>query len=176
MQWMQSWLAHRTARVSASLTRPSNADAYAAGDVIAAVTTDDHFTFSGMGRDGKDLRSGSIDAAVLISSANQTTKLDGELWIFDTDIAEVGDNAAFAPTDAELDNLIGVIDFGVDDWKEGDATSGADGNAVNAKTGIQLPFKAKDKNRELFGVLVARNAYTPVSAEEFTVILTISKD
>lgn len=170
MQWINSWVGHRTKRVSDTITRPSNTTAYAAGDAISEVTTNDGFTFSEVAEPGGNRRSGSIDSAVLISSANQSTKLDAELWIFAVEPGEDADNSAFSPTDAELADLIGVIDFPSVDWKEGN------GNAVCVVAGVQLPFKCQDKDVQLFGRLVARNAYTPVSAEEFTVVLTISED
>lgn len=164
----------QTAKVSASLTRPSNTTQYAAGDVISAVTTNNHFEFADAVRRGPSLLSGSISSARIVSSANQATKLDAELWLFDEDIAEVADNFAFAPTDAEMLTLVGIIPFPVADWYVGKADSGTDGNAVCQVDGLSIAFQAKTTT--LYGQLVARNAYTPISAEVFTVDLLITQD
>lgn len=159
-----------------ALTRPANTDAYAAGDVVSAVTSNDHFTFLEVNRSGTQTKQlgGSIATARLHSSANQATKLDGELWLFHTDIAEVADNGAFAPTDAEMLTLVGVIDFPLANWKAGIATVGAGGNAVCEAFNLGLAFKGATKT--LYGQLVVRNAYTPVSGEIFTVEIILSRD
>lgn len=154
-----------------SITRPANTTAYTAGDVIAEVTTNDHFVFSDAVKAGHN--TGMISNARIFSSANQGTKLDAELWLFHTNITEAGDNAAFAPTDAELLTLVGIIDFPVASWKAGNATAGADGNSVCVVENIGIAFRAI---QNLYGVLVARNAYTPVESEVFTIDLVIAQD
>lgn len=165
----------------ASLTRPSNTTQYAAGDVISDTTSDAHYTF-GTSSDNvkssypvrRETQSGVINAARLWSSANQSSKLDAELWLFHTDIAVVADNSAFAPTDAEMLTLIGIIPFSYLDWKVGTATAGAGGNAVCEVKNIDLPiFAGKGL---IYGQLVARNTYTPVSGEIFTADLVITQD
>jgi len=169
----------RTRTFSDSITRPSNTTAYTAGDVISEVTTNDHFTFGAASDDGSKrvtrvgVNSGVINWARLHSSANQSTKLDCELLLFHADIAEVADNAAFAPTDAELATRVAVVDFPASFWKEGDADSGADGNALCEAMNLDIPFRAL---RHLYGQLVARNGYTPISGEQFVVELGITQD
>jgi len=154
----------KTGSTRASFTRPANTTQYAAGDTMsdsAAV-----MTFP------KALKefSGAIQQAILVDSANQSTLLDAELWLFDTAPAVPTDNAAIAFTDAELARLIGVISFASVDSKVGIPTSGADGNVVNVQSGLGIPVVGLRTN-DIYGVLVARNAYTPVSGEIFTVIL-----
>jgi len=159
-----------------AITRPANTDVYTAGDVVSEVTSNDHFTFEEVNRPGgiKKHLGGSIATARLHSSANQATKLDGELWLFSQDIAEVADNGAFAPTDAEMLTLVGIIDFPVANWKEGIATAGAAGNAVCEAFNLGLAYKGGLTS--LFGQLVVRNAYTPVSGEIFTCEIIVSRD
>lgn len=153
--------------VAVSITRPANTTAYAAGDVISDGSN------SRLAFDDCDERAGQggvIQSAALISSANQATKLDGELWLFGADITDLdADNAAFTPTDDQLKYLLGVIDFATASFRVGDATAGAGGNSacVVANIGIAFP------GRKLYGVLLAQNAYTPVSGEVFTVNLVI---
>jgi hypothetical protein len=171
-----------SAGVNANLTRPADTTPYSPGDVISAVTTNDHFTFGAASNDGSK-RVGraigpgtlSVNLARLFSSANQATKLDAELWLFCQDIAEVADNGAFAPTDAEMLTLVGIIDFPFTAWKVGNATSGAGGNAVCEIRNLDFPI-ARSKDGRLYGQLVARNAYTPVASEIFTVELVCTTD
>jgi len=151
--------------------RATGATQYTAGDVITTVTSGTIITFGGISRDGR--RGGIIQEALLIDSANQATKLDAELYLFDTTVTVPNDNAAFAPTDAELRTLVGVIPFLSSNWKIGTVTSGADGNAVNQVSGLSMPFNVKVATNDLFGVLVARNAYTPVDSEIFAFRLKV---
>ena len=164
-----------TTGAGGTLTRPSNTTAYAAGDVISAVTSNDHYTFTGVVEyDGAG--TACIESALLIDSANQSTKPDLELWLFSSDIAEVADNSAFAPTDAEMATLIGIIPFPVGNFYAGDATSGAVGNCACPLHGLNIPIKVGPGANVIYGQLVVRNAYTPVSAEIFTCILGIVAD
>lgn len=160
--------------VLGSFTRPNNTTQYASGDVINdSASAPTPITFSGVG----DLPGGGglIVAAALIDGAAQATKLDGELWLFDTAPALDNDNAPFTPTDAELQALIGVIDLG-DTPVVGDATSGIGGNCVfqsGPSSNLPLPFKCVSGSQALYGVIVARNAYTPVALETFAVRLWV---
>ncbi len=171
-----------TKRTTASITRPANTTAYAAGDVVSADTGDAHFEFTKALQPGK--MTGSITTAILHSSANVATKLDAELFLYHTNITDRADNATFIPTDAEQLTLIGVIDFATADWKVGLATAGAGGNAVIQVNKLGLLFQGGQQQGSgnsttgisIFGQLVARNAYAPVSGEIFTCELLISQD
>lgn len=155
---------------SATYTRPSDTNAYAAGDVIADSTSAPTIlTFAGA-TTGKASPS-IIQHALIVTSASVATKPDLELWLFDTTIVMDNDNAVFTPTDAELLTLIGVITFAVADFKVGDATVGAGGNAICEAKSLGVPFNSTTSSNDLFGVLVVRNAYVPVSGEIFTVRL-----
>lgn len=156
-------MGHRLATCPA-FTRPSDTTAYASADVIGPVTTPASMTF------GVDCNSGRIRSAVLIDGACVATKLDADLFIFDTDLTPDADNAAFTPTDAELATCIGTLTFAAASAKIGDATSGAGGNVITVATG-DLPFATV--NRKLYGVLIARSAYAPVSAQTFQIRLGI---
>ena|SRR5690606_10143993 len=154
-----------------SIIRPGNTTAYAAGDVISEVTTNDHYTFAS-GKAGQ-LR-GKIEMARMMVLANQGTKPDLELWLFAEDIAEVADNSAFAPDDTEILTLIDVIPFPAADWLVGLSGSGADGNIV--QTARDLNIKLPQTNGSLYGQLVVRNAYTPISGEQFDCHLIVALD
>lgn len=171
-------------RIQTSFTRPADTTAYAAGDAMSNSTSaPDALTFADVARFLGG--GGEILGALLLDSANQATKPSCELWLFCGSAAPVpdNDNAVFTPTDAELANLVGVIVFdGVTaGWAYvGDATVGAGGNVViPGRIGpsgagahrVGLPFVCNAASDDLFGLVVARNAYTPVSGEVFTFTL-----
>jgi hypothetical protein len=115
-----------TLRLVSSVARPADTDAYAAGDVISAVTTNKHHEFlSGF----RGVFQGSIEYVLCDSSANQGTKPSLELWLFHSALANVADNAAFAPSDKEMLTRIAVIALPDSSWKVGNAGSGANGNS-----------------------------------------------
>lgn len=163
-------------KLSDSITRPANTTDYAAGDVISAVTTNDYYTFvyDSTGKVGR--LKGHIQMARMMVNANQTTKPDIELWLFDTAIAEVADNGAFAPTDAEILTLIDIIPFGVDDWTVGLAGAGASGNIVQTKKDLNIIVPETNAAKSIYGQLVVRNAYTPIASEQFDCHLIMTLD
>lgn len=152
-----------------SLTRPANTTAYTAGDVVSAVTSNDHFTFTPAVRMAGGM-GGVIRSAVFMGSSAEATKPDLELWLFDTDIAEVADNAAFALTDTEILTLIDIIKFPVASMVTGG------GNIAQMVRDLYIPFRpAAASGTSIFGQLVIRNAYTPVSGEVFKVRLAVEQ-
>lgn len=160
--------------ISSSITRPSDTTAYAAGDAVTNSTSSPVVvTFSNMCRVSGG--SGVIVGASLIDSANQSTKGDFELYLFDTTFTPDNDNAVFTPTDSELETALGFISFSSSFAKSGDATSGASGNAMYASS-MSNPIPYVCGTTSVFGGLVVRNAYTPVSAEKFTIRLQIQQD
>lgn len=183
---------NRPAIISDSMTRPADTNAYAAGDVIATSTTAPVaqkllLAASKLGGYGK------IISASLLDSANQATKLEADVFLFTAAVGLDNDNAAFTPTDAEMATLAAVIPLynkTVDlvpstdavlttvsaAVYDGDATSGAGGNALFVRDDLSKIFKCADASRDLWWVLVARNAYTPVSGEIFTLKLDILQD
>lgn len=170
--------------VSASVTRPSDTTAYAAGDALTNSTSAPVVTtVASIARYNGGY--GRIRHAWLLDSANQTTKADIEAWLFAGTAGPTpdNDNALFTPTDAELANLVGIIEFkGTTKSYVGDATSGAGGNVIYPGTiagttvaDLNLPFKCATTVKDLYCLFVVRNAYTPVSAEVFTLILDVEQ-
>ncbi|MGH9766100.1 MAG: hypothetical protein ACREAB_01595 [Blastocatellia bacterium] len=163
----------KTAIVTTSYTRPADTTTYAAGDAVSNSTSSPvQLTFDGAGRinDG----SGVILGAVMTSSGNQSLKGQFELWLFDGSTTPDNDNAAFTPSDADVNKLVGIIPFNV--WYVGDATSGASGNAAAPVQGLAIPFKCASGTNDIFGQVVVRNAYVPLSGEVFTFRLLIAQD
>ena len=155
--------------ITVSKTRPADTTAYAAGDVVAESTSaatvwtfDDCARGAGLG--------GILQGAAIIDSAAQSTKPDLELYLFTTAPATQNDNAAWAPSDAEMEACIGVIAFSLSNFK----VAGA--NGIISVEGIAKVFQCAASVRALYGILVARNAYTPISAEKFTISLQVIQD
>jgi hypothetical protein len=156
--------------VSANFTRPNDSTAYAAGDQVANSTSSPTvMTFSGVAR--ANAGSGVIIAATLLDSAAQTTKGQFDLFLFDTTMTPANDNAAAAPTDTVMGTCIGVIQFNAP--IVGDPTSGATGNCIFQANNLSIPFTTGASSQDIFGMIVVRNAYTPVAQEIFTVRLTV---
>lgn len=156
----------------AKFTRPSDTNTYAAADVVCDSTSAPTImTFPNV---GNDKRCGLIVEALLTTSANQTLKPDLELWLFDTTVAMDNDNATFTPTDTEILTKISVIKFPFGSFIAGDATSGSGGNASCDIQGLAIPFNTVAANiNDIYGILVVRNAYIPISGEVFQVRLKI---
>lgn len=147
-------------------TRPANTTQYAAGDVVgqdpaANLVFAECASLNGGG--------GAILGVRVVDSIAPATKADLELWIFDEAPAAVADNAAFAPTDAEMLHLVGVIDL-----TGTPVVAGA--NCTYEVRGLRIPFVCKSDSRNLYGVLVERGTYTPGSAETHAVRLEILQD
>lgn len=157
--------------ISASFTRPNDTTAYASGDVICNSTSAPVVLTFPRATVTQGPKFSIIAQAMLVDSANQATKLDSELWLFDTAPAIDNDNAAFTPTDAECANLIGIIPFNT--FYVGDATAGAGGNVVFREANLTIPVETKASDNAIYGVLVARSNYTPVAQESFTIKLGI---
>lgn len=157
-----------TANVEASFTRPADTTAYAAGDVISNSTSSPSvITFANVAAAGLG---GMITDVVVSDSAAQSTKLEAELWLFHTAPAATNDNSAFAISDAEADDVLCIVPLG-----SGYGSVGG-GNFVYHVRNLGCAFEAAGSGTDIYGVLVARNAYTPVSAEVFNFRLHVLKD
>lgn len=166
--------------VQDSFTRPLNTDVYIAGDCISSTVAPSILDFSSAGRITGG--SGIVDGVLLTDSANQATKADLELWLFGSAPAIRADGDPFELSDNETNTLLGVIYFGAPVVTN--STSGAGGNCVyfSGQTGFSLTrgggisFVCPEGSTSIFGLLVVRNAYTPVANEIFTIRLFVRQD
>lgn len=117
---------------------------------------------------------GVIMSARLVDEASQATPGSFELYLFTAEPTAVNDNAALALSDADAENLLGVIPF-IDAGYVTNAGAGAAGNVVYAEL-ANLPFACAATDQNLYGLLVVRNAYTPVSGEKFAIQLGVQGD
>lgn len=149
-----------------TLTRPANTTAYTAGDVVGT-----NITFPLSGEVGG---AGIILGAAVLDSANQVTAPILELWVFSDAVTTIADNDPLALTDTDLLKLICVIPLSTTFISN--AASGASGNECFFSPQTAFPYECLDTLDVLYGFLVVRNAYTPVSAETFTVHLNYLQD
>jgi hypothetical protein len=154
------------ATITASITRPADTTAYAVNDTWADSTaspTTGGFTLTGACRtSGAD---GLLQGLAIVSSNDPATTLQGELWLFDSAVTAVNDNAAYALSDTDAVKLVpaGVIPFTL-------ATSqaGAGANSVYSAANLNVPYRCSGSANLRFLVKV-KNAYTPASGEVLTV-------
>jgi hypothetical protein len=151
-------------RLTASITRPNNGDVYAPGDVVG--TASSHILNFQNGTIGV-VTSQLVFKAHALSSVAPALAPTFELWLFNVAPAAQADNAAFAVTDAELLNLVGVIELPTS------YIGLASGNRVITGTTSPLVWQGAGGYQNLFGVLVVRNAYIPVANEVITVLLDL---
>jgi hypothetical protein len=98
-----------------------------------------------------------------MTSADPSTRLSGEVFIFDAAVTNINDNAAFAVSDTEIKTCVGVVPFSFFD---------AGNNGLSHMTGLNILFTCSG-SADLRFLLRARNAYTPANAEVITVVVKI---
>lgn len=150
--------------VQTDITRPSDTIAYSPLDCLSDSTlspTNGGFTFTNAAR--KSGGSGVIIDATFATSADASTRLSGEIYLFNTAVTNVIDNASLVVSDTEIKTCVGVIPFTMFD---------AGNNGFCHLPGLNVMFTCSGSANLRFLVRV-RNAYTPVSAEVLTCTLKI---
>lgn len=144
--------------VTAKFTRPADTTAYASGDLMANSTTAGSVVALSFGVTPGPLQ---IRRVRVSKTGTSVTNTSFRLHLFAAvPTVANGDNGAISPTQAA--NYLGQIDVSV-------AQAFSDGAAGMATTEINC-FPA---GVAIYGLLEARAAYTPASAEVFTVALEI---
>ena len=147
------------------LTRNTGTTQYSAGDVISD-SNGDPIEFTDKFNKNDIV---IITTAELMSNRDDTATLafDLQLWLFDSVIADRADNLAFNITDDEMATHVGIIEFPSTGVKVGLAS----GNVKVQGNPDKLPLQFDCLGNKFWGQLVVRNAYTPASAEIFTMRL-----
>ncbi len=158
-------LARRVWTITQTITRPANTTQYTAGDGVSTATTGTILTFAGVAPAGK--MGGRITSLYVHKTDQDEVEAAFDLNLFDTTVAVAGfeDNNAIAITDAEWQTGVGVISLAASEWKS--VVTGS----VWSKGDLNYAYQCA-AGTSLFGVLVARDTYTPASAEVFTIRLT----
>lgn len=160
--------------IRASQTRPNDTTAYTANDAVSNSTSSPvAITFSNMARYNGG--GGIIKKALLHDQGNQATRGEFELWLFEGSAAPTAtnDNAAFSVLNVPLEKIVGVITFAVANAFVGASAGGSSGNNIYHGTlgaserNLDIPYKCDDATTSLFGLMVVRNAYTPLANEVF---------
>lgn len=159
---------------SSTITRPADTTAYASGDLVANSVTDTavtnlQFTTAARVSGG----SGRVVGAIIQKSGNVITNAAFRLhlWTVAPTYTSAGDNSPLSTVVvASAKGYLGYVDV--------TAMTGfsdvAWGTGAVDNTRAQMPFVAVAQI--LYGFLEARGAYTPASAEVFTVSLVIEQD
>lgn len=149
---------------STDVTRPADTAGYTINDALSNSTsspTSGGFTFTSAARSSGG--SGVITDAVITSSADAGTPLQGEIWLFNTSVTNINDNAAFAVSDSEIKTCVGKIPFTLED---------AGSNGFAHVQNLSIGFTCSGSANLRFLVRV-KNSYIPTSAEVLTFVLKI---
>jgi len=151
--------------VSASVTRPDNTTAYAAGDVINAATAA-NLEFSAVSEDKGDVFA-VLSASLRVDVAAVPAGCTGfRLHLYNAAPTAIADNAAYNLPSGDRAKYLGYItfpapiDLGATIWSQDD--------------GINFVRKLASDSAKLYGMLETIGAYTPSSQDVFTVTLDIA--
>lgn len=146
-----------------NFTRPANTDQYAVNDEVSDDAAG--LWFQNVTKDG-EAGSAYIVKARLEKSTSSVTAASFRLWLFNTDPSMVGDNEPF--TIGNNGECQGYIDFTFD-------SAGAQ-VAFGTFCGGGGPLGFYTPDGDIYGVLVAKDTYTPGSGEVFTAELTVDQN
>jgi len=114
--------------------------------------------------------SGHISQAHISDKGKQNALL--YLVLFDQDFTATADNAAFAVSDADLLNVIAVIEFSVANYASFNANSWVSTGFLGLEVGV--PFQLVDGGTSLFGQLFVKTSTpTYTSTSDLTVGLLV---
>lgn len=151
--------------LSTSFTRPSDTTAYAAEDSVNAtggVTSCITFTVA----DGVDITAGQslqIKTAILKTNSTTTTNGSFRLYLYDQSVSSFVDNAPFPMLWANRTKQVGYIDFTLSTGGSGSDSAECVVNDCN--------ILVRTEATNIFGVLIAKAAYVPASAQQFYIEL-----
>lgn len=142
-----------------SVTPTIDTDAYTAGDAVGGRL---EFTNAV----GEHNKTGVLQSVIIIDDDQEQNEL--ELWLFDQAFTATADDAAFAPSDADLANCIGVV-------------STADGTYYNASAnGVctirNIGLVLNLQSTTLYGQLVTRGTEAYTAATDLTIVVGILQD
>ena len=143
-----------------SQTPTVTAGAYVANDAVGGL-----LTFANAARSTGG--GGVIKTVVIIDDAGQDSEL--ELWLFNQTFTAMADNAAWAPSEADLENLVGVIST------EDSSQGWLDAGTPSAIT-IDVATRYDLTGTSLFGQLVTRGTPTFAATDDVSVHIGLLQD
>lgn len=138
------------------------AGAYAVGDAVGGLLT---FAAAALSAG----RGGVIVKVLIVDDAGQNVPYD--LHLFDRTFTVMTDNAAWNPSDADMQHWEGFVDVAATDRAAG---AGSSGSAKS--TGLRCPFPYVCDGTSLFGQLVVPTvAPTYTATDDITVIIYVER-
>ena len=131
---------------------------YAAGDAVGGLL---EFPFAG----GSDGQGGRIVGAAVVDEGDQAAAL--KLALFDVTFTATADQAAFDPSDDDMRNCIGIIDFAAADY------AGGVNNQIATKSNLGMPYVPVGTS--LFGQLFTSGTPTYPATNDLTVKLFVEE-
>ena len=151
---------------AATFTRPADTTAYASGDLVANSTTAGSVAAMAFTAGQASNTSFQVRRVRIIKSGTGVSNASFRLHLYSASpTAANGDNAAWSTDKAA--NYLGSVDVTVDKA----FTDGAAGQATT-----EINARGAAGGNTIYGLLEARGAYTPGSAETFTVRLEVMQD
>ena len=141
-------------------------DLLAAGDVVGTATTG---VLDLLNAARQNSGGGKILAARLNKSGTTVTNATFTVHFYKNAPAAVADNAAWNSVYAEADDYIGSIAFAVM------TAGGTGGGFIQAQPTSPIPFQCASRKKQLYAVITAAAAYTPASAETFTLSVDVEQ-
>ncbi len=156
----------------AAVTRPADTTQYAAGDLVANSTTAGSVTPIQFSVGGQFASGGKIVGGKMRKSTNGVTTASFRLHLFTaTKTVTNGDNGAIVVN--SMDGYLGYLNFDFATIADDTNIIGGAIEKTAAALAAGLPFKAP--GGVLYGLIEAKGAYTPASAEVFNSWLFIEK-
>lgn len=146
------------AGITISQTPTVTAGAYSAGDAVGGL-----LTFANAARASGD--GGVIKDVLILDNAGQDVEL--ELWLFNDTITAMADNAAWAPSEADLRKLVAIISTADGAWFTAGTPSAAR---------VECSQRYDCAATSLFGQLVTRGTPTFAATDDITVVLGLLTD
>lgn len=160
---------------SATITRPADTTAYASGDLVAnSVTAGSVLALQFQTAARLPAGTGYVIGARIQKSTNTATNAAFRLHLFTITptFTSAGDNSAISTVVVSAGGYLGYVDitamtgFSAVAW----------GTGAPDNTRGSLPFECVASSQTLYGIIEARGAYTPGSAEVFTVALFVDQN
>jgi hypothetical protein len=141
-----------------SLSPTVSTSAYTAGDAVGGL-----LTFSSAARASGD--GGVIKDVLIIDDAGQDAEM--ELWLFNSTFTAMSDNAAWAPSEADLRKLVAIISTSGGAWF---------GAGTPSVARVECNQRYDLTATSMFGQLVTRGTPTFAATDDVTVIVGLLQD
>lgn len=165
-------------QLSATFVRPSNTDAYAAGDVVGPVTTPALQTLAGAGRVNGG--SGRIVRVQLLTNLATVTNGTFLIFFFNTIWTPQADNATetgiYTLGGASLQGYVSMPILVAPSASAVAAISQIDEKFGGGDDGVPLDYECANGNSALYALIIATAAYVPASAQPFRLLVTVEQD